>query len=339
MTDRAPRGGWRAHLPWAGRVVTLLLVAAAGWLLVRQLRHMDWDAVVAALRAFTPATLAVACALAFASHALYASYELVGRHLTRHGLPPRRVLLIGAVSYAFNLNLGTLVGGIAARLRLYTHAGLGVPQATQLIGISVLTNWLGYAALGGGLLLWHPPALPDDWAIGAAELRWLGPALVVLAAAYLVACAVAPGRRWAWRGHVLVTPSARIALLQVGLSMLNWATIATLVWWVMQRPVDWPSVATVFLIAAVAGVLVHVPAGLGVLEAVFLALLSHRVPPAQLLAGLIVHRVVYYLVPLAMAAPAMLWLERHPRSGTPAATPLTRSSRPGSRGARRVASR
>lgn len=336
MTERASRGDWRAHLPCAGRVVTLLLVGAAGWLLVRQLRLMDWHAVGTALRAFTPATLLVACALAAASHALYASYELIGRHLTGHTLPPRRVLLIGAVSYAFNLNLGTLVGGIAARLRLYTNAGLQLAQATQLIGISVLTNWLGYAVLAGALLLWQPPVLPDDWGVDATHLRWLGPGLIALALAYLVACAVAPGRRWSWRGHTLVTPSARIALLQIALSMLNWATIATLVWWVMQRPADWPSIATAFLIAAVAGVVVHVPAGLGVLEAVFLALLSHRVPPAQLLAGLIVHRVVYFLVPLAIAAPAMLWLERHPRPANAAAR-LTRSSGPAP--ARRAAPR
>lgn len=338
MTRAHERRGWRAHLPLAGRVVTLLLVVAAGWLLVRQLRDIEWPAVVAGLRAFTPATLAVAAALAFASHALYASVELIGRHLTQHTLPRRRVLLIGAVSYAFNLNLGSLVGGVAARLRLYTNAGLGLTRATQLIGISVVTNWLGYAALAGVLLTWRPPVLPQDWGLGAAELRWLGPALVALALAYLVACAVAPGRQWSWRGHVLVTPSARVAVLQLGVSMLNWATIATLVWWILQRPVDWPSVAMVFLVAAVAGVLVHVPAGLGVLEAVFLALLSHRVPAAQLLAGLIVYRVVYYLVPLAIAAPAMLWLERHPR-GAAGAAPVTGSRRAASPDAPRAAPR
>ena len=42
-----------------------------------------------------------------------------------------------------------------------------------------------------------------------------------------------------------------------------------------------PSVLGVLLVAAVAGVIAHVPAGLGVLEAVFIALLAHRVPQAR----------------------------------------------------------
>ena len=43
-----------------------------------------------------------------------------------------------------------------------------------------------------------------------------------------------------------------------------------------SRSVPYPTVLAVLLVAAVAGVITHVPAGLGVLEAVFVALLSHR---------------------------------------------------------------
>jgi uncharacterized membrane protein YbhN (UPF0104 family) len=57
----------------------------------------------------------------------------------------------------------------------------------------------------------------------------------------------------------------------------------------------------VLLVAAVAGVLTHVPAGLGVLEAVFVALLSHQMPTHALLAALVAYRVIYYLGPLVIA--------------------------------------
>lgn len=306
----------RERFPHAGRVVTVALIVLAAALLARQLRDIEWAAVGTALRAFTWPSLAVALGLAAASHALYASYELIGRHLTGHRLPARHVLTIGAASYAFNLNLGALVGGFAARLRFYLKAGLRAPQATQLIGVSIVTNWVGYLALAGTLLMLRPPALPPAWPLDGTELRWVGLGMVGFAAAYLGACVIAPNRRWQWHGHELTTPSARIALLQLVLSALNWLTIATLVWWVMERPVALADVATVFLLAAVAGVVVHVPAGLGVLEAVFLALLSHRVPAAQLLAGLIVHRAVYYLVPLAVAGVLTWRLERRQRAGS-----------------------
>jgi glycosyltransferase 2 family protein len=332
MTPPGDKPTWLARFPNAGRVLTVACIALAAWLLTQQLRDVEWASVGTALRAFTPFSLAVAFALAVASHVLYASYELIGRHLTQHGVPRLRTLTIGAVSYAFNLNLGTLIGGFATRYRLYANAGLDIPQTTQVIGVSVVTNWFGYCALAGTVLTAWPPALPPHWVLDGAQLRGLGLAMLALAGTYLAACTLAPNRRWEWRGHALTTPSARVALLQGLLSTLNWATIATLVWWVLGRPLEWPAVAAVFLLAAVAGVVVRVPAGLGVLEAVFLALLAHRVPAAQLLAGLIVHRVVYYFVPLTVGAALMLWLERdHRRSARD--QPVSAAREPRSRAA------
>jgi glycosyltransferase 2 family protein len=65
----------------------------------------------------------------------------------------------------------------------------------------------------------------------------------------------------------------------------------------------------VLLLAAVAGVITHVPAGLGVLEAVFVALLSHKMPQPAILAALVAYRVVYYLAPLCIAAVVYLVME------------------------------
>ena len=50
-----------------------------------------------------------------------------------------------------------------------------------------------------------------------------------------------------------------------------------------------------------AGVIAHVPAGLGVLEAVFVALLGGQVPTEPLLAALLAYRGLYYVAPLLAA--------------------------------------
>jgi uncharacterized membrane protein YbhN (UPF0104 family) len=47
-------------------------------------------------------------------------------------------------------------------------------------------------------------------------------------------------------------------------------------------------------------VLSHVPAGLGVLESMLLLLLPH-VPPEQLLAAVLMYRVIYEVIPLVIA--------------------------------------
>lgn len=293
-----------------GRWFGIGLFVVVALLLAHQGHQVDWAAVGSALRSYGAPTLLGAVALAALSHALFAGFDLIGRRLTRHRLATARVLAIGATAYAFTLNLGVLIGGFAMRYRLYAGAGLELAQIGQIIAVSITTNWFGYLGLAGALLSWRPPELPPGWFIDSAQLRWAGLVMLALAAAYLAACALAPRRAWRWRGHTLCTPSLREALLQLGLSSANWLVMATLMWLVLQRQVEFASVAAVLLIAAVAGLVVRVPAGLGVLEAVFVALLSPRVPVPTLLAALIVYRAIYYLAPLAVAGALMLHLRR-----------------------------
>jgi uncharacterized membrane protein YbhN (UPF0104 family) len=69
----------------------------------------------------------------------------------------------------------------------------------------------------------------------------------------------------------------------------------------------------VLLVAAVAGVIAHVPAGLGVLEGVFVAFLGPTLGHGQVLAALIAYRALYYLAPLSIAAIAYFVLEAKAR--------------------------
>jgi uncharacterized membrane protein YbhN (UPF0104 family) len=65
----------------------------------------------------------------------------------------------------------------------------------------------------------------------------------------------------------------------------------------------------VLLVGAIVGVFAHVPAGLGVFEFIFVALLSHRVPEARLLAALLGYRAIYYIVPTLIAGAMYLAFE------------------------------
>jgi len=56
----------------------------------------------------------------------------------------------------------------------------------------------------------------------------------------------------------------------------------------------------VYLASVLAGVLSHVPAGLGVLESMLL-LLMPQVPPEQLLAAVLTYRAIYEVIPLVIA--------------------------------------
>ena len=299
----------RSWYPAAKRALTIAFFAVVLVLVADHARTIDWGSVWTGLREYSLATLLLAAGLAAVSHALYCGYDLIGRHETGHRLSARKVVAIGFTCYAFNLNLGSLVGGVALRYRLYARFGLNAETITKVLALSLLTNWLGYCFVAGCVFLFAGLALPAGWELGSDGLRWLGAALLLVVAAYLCLCFLSRRREWSVRGHALQLPSGRLAALQLALSAANWMVIGGVIWVLLQHRIDYPSVLGVLLLAAVAGVIAHVPAGLGVLEAVFIALLSHRIPQAELLAALLAYRAIYYLLPLALASGVFVALE------------------------------
>jgi uncharacterized membrane protein YbhN (UPF0104 family) len=321
LASRAQRRKQRRRLteqPWwptARRVFTVLFLAGVLALVVYQARQVEWPSVLRTLRQYSPRVLLGAAALAALSHALYSGYDLIGRRQTGHRLPVRESVGTGFVSYAFNINLGSLVGGLAMRFRLYARLGLKADAIAEVLALSLITNWLGYLFIGGLVFALAPIALPPDWKLDSSGLRYAGFAMVLAAAAYVGLCFFSRRREWTVRGRRLSLPHGRLASLQLALSTANWAVMAGVVWVLLGRQIDYASVLTVLLIAAVAGVIAHVPAGLGVIEAVFVALLSHRVARHDLIAALLAYRAIYYLAPLALALPVFFALDAHGRKG------------------------
>jgi len=293
-------GGFKRVAPWGLAALVLVLVAG-------QARTVDWPAVWQSLKALSPARLAAAALLALVSYGLYAGFDLIGRRLTGHSLSAARTLGTAAISYAFNLNFGAWVGGLGLRLRLYSRWGLAVPTVLQIIAYSMATNWLGYLWVSGAVLLWTPPRLPTSWMSWMppeAGLRAAGLAMVAAVLAYLALCRFSRRRQLTWRTRTLALPSGRLAALQALAGGANWLLIGAIAWLVLGGRIDYPSVLGTMLLAAVAGVVTHVPANLGVLEAVVVATLGARLPAHELLAAMLAFRATYYLLPLAMALPA-----------------------------------
>ena len=320
--DRA-RTAW----PLVKRVLTVAFFGGVVWLLVSHARGIDWHEVWRSLQALPPSVLAVAAALAIASHTLISCFDLLGRRYTGHRLPVPTVMGVNAISYAFNLNLGSLVGGVAFRYRLYSRLGLSNGIITRVMSLSMLTNWLGYVLLSGVIFLLWPLELPEGWKIGNGALPYLGAALVAIALLYVGLCVRRPGHAWHIRGHALTVPGWRMALLQLVMSCANWLIMGAMVWTLLQGRIAYPEVVAVLLIAAIAGVITHVPAGLGVLEAVFVTLLAGQMPKGELLAALLAYRGMYYLVPLGLATVGYALMEARARKTVPEDGPLRTSPR------------
>ena len=303
----------KAWWPWFKRGATALFFIAVASLLVTQARTIDWTEVLASLQRYPLGTLAGAVALAVLSFTLYSCFDLLGRRYTSHALGAASVMLVTFVSYAFNLNLGSLVGGVAFRYRLYSRLGLRNGLITRVMTLSMLTNWTGYLLLGGLVFSLLPPTVPAHWKIDSAHLRFVGFALLGLACSYLARCAFSRRRTLSLRGHEIELPSLRMASLQLLMGAGNWLVMSGIVFTLLQQRVEFSAVVGVLLLAAIAGVITHIPAGLGVLEAVFVALLSHQLPRHEILAALVAYRLIYYLVPLAVASVVYFVMEAKAR--------------------------
>ncbi|MDN7142058.1 UPF0104 family protein [Pseudomonas sp. JQ170] len=298
------------HWQRARKVLTLGFFILVPVLLFSLLRNLDWQEVRHALVAYRWQTLALAVLISACSFALFSSFDLIGRRYTGHSLPARQVLPLAFVCYAFNLNLSAWVGAIALRYRLYSRLGLPVSTITRILSLGLVTNWLGYLILAGTLFVCGLPRLPAGLEIGSNGLRLIGALLLVVAVAYLLACRFARRRTWQVRGHEITLPSLRMAALQAVMGACNWALMALVVYSLLPDKVGYPTILAVLLISSIAGVITHIPAGLGVLETVFLTLLQGSFSKGTLLAALIGYRAVYFLLPLMVAGVVYLVLER-----------------------------
>jgi glycosyltransferase 2 family protein len=306
----------RIRLPVSDRTWKLLKRAAlAAWLIAVvalvfvQAREMDWPKVAVALRDFDPARFLAAGAFAVLACAAVAFFDLIGRNATGHNLPVPRVMLISFTGYFFSLNLGALIGGLAFRYRLYMPSGLPAMTISQIIGLSVVTNWSGYVLIAGAVLAYQPPALPESWGVGTGVLRGTGILLLAIAAGYLVLCAIRGGRCIRWKDSEFELPTLGIAAIQLGLSIASWSSIGAVITALLPGETSWFAVMPVLMMSAIAGIWSHVPGGLGVIEVVFLALLGHRLPDSEVLAAILVYRLLYYVAPFALAILAYAWLE------------------------------
>jgi phosphatidylglycerol lysyltransferase len=218
----------------------------------------------------------------------------------RHHLPYRRIALVSFVAYVFSHNVGlSFFGGGAVRFRMLSSWGLSAQQIARVVAFSLLTFWLGFLVVGGVVhTAWPLTSLP--WAHPTTS-RPIGLALLALLSVHV---AVVARRREPLHllGFQLELPSLPTTAVQLLLSSVDWLLAALVLYSLFPAApaVDFTPFLAAYLLAIVAGLVSHVPAGLGVFETVMLVLLRGRLPGDQILAAIVAYRIIYYVLPLAV---------------------------------------
>jgi uncharacterized membrane protein YbhN (UPF0104 family)/endonuclease/exonuclease/phosphatase family metal-dependent hydrolase len=298
----------------ARAAVTLAFFAVVVWLVGSELRTLDPHEILRALRRLSGWQLAAAFALTAVGYVIVACYDRLSARYAGVRLPTAVGLSIAFVSYAFNFNVGAMVGALAFRYRLYSRIGVDVKRIAAIAACSIATNWCGCLTVLGALLLADPWALVLRWELSPAAGRALGALALAPVAAYAIATKVrrTPIRI---RGNAYRLPELRFALAQIALGSAYWLLVP-LVLYALRPPdtaIPYAKIAVAYGLAALGGIIVRVPAGLGVIEAVFLELSHGRIGAAPILAMVFAWRAVFLLAPLVVAAIVLFVLESRGR--------------------------
>lgn len=295
--------------------VTLLLLGVVASLLTHVLRDVKFDDVWRLARALGPWSIAQAMLAAIMAYGALATYDLMATGSLALPITKTRIVATSFVSYAFNFNLGAVVGAIAMRLRLYGRSGVPHAKIVRVMGFCIATNWLGYLLVTGLVLTVAPLPALEPLALSAPNLVALGAGALGIVTAYTACCAarLKPRRLGRW---TLRFPPLRTAFMQLAAGSVFWLAAAATLYLLLPQGVEIPyvRVLTVYLVAAVVAAFAHLPAGLGVLEGAFVLLLAPDVTKEEVLAAVLAFRVVFYLVPLVLAGALYLAMEiRHAR--------------------------
>ena len=296
----------RSRVPWScvGVAISSLIVLITSVTLFRLLRDVEVDKVVATLQATHMPEVAIAAILVMASYGALTFYDFFAlRTIGRCNVPYRAAAFANFTSYTIGHSLGvTVVAAAVIRLRIYVSWGIGVADIAKIAFITGLTFWLGNAfMLGAGLLL-EPEAVRAIDELPVWVNRSIGLAALVVIATYLIWLLPRPRvvGRDKWQ---IVLPSARLTLLQIaiGAADLCLATLAMQTLLPGEPVIDFTALLVIFVAAMLLGLLSHAPGSLGVIEAMMLVGLP-QFPKEELLASLLVFRVLYFVIPLCFAA-------------------------------------
>jgi uncharacterized membrane protein YbhN (UPF0104 family) len=311
------RFGWK----WIGAVLSLVIIAAAAVVLYRTLHDLDLVDLLAALAATPPHRIVLAGLFVAAGYFTLTFYDLFAlRTIRRDDVAYRVAALAGFTSYSVGHNVGASVfTGGAVRYRIYSAHGLSAVEVAKICFIAGLTFWLGNATVLGLGIAYAPEA--------ASQIDQLPPWINRIFA-FAVLSILIGYVAWVWKTPRVVgrqnwevmLPNGPLTLLQMMIGIIDLACCAAAMYMLVPTEpyISFVTLAVIFVSATLLGFASHSPGGLGVFDAAMLVALW-QFDKEELLAGLLLFRLLYYIAPFASALIVLgtreLWLNVLARRG------------------------
>ncbi|QDT98525.1 bifunctional lysylphosphatidylglycerol flippase/synthetase MprF [Gimesia aquarii] len=288
-------------LHYLKKLAPLFVIAifmGAIWLLSKELKHYNIHEIRAAVSHIPTWRLWAAAGLTVFNYLILIGYDYLAIRAIQHPLPFSKISLASFTGFATSYNFGALLGGTSVRYRLYSAWGLSAVEILQLIIMLGTTYWVGVFALAGVVFIAQPFPIPDSLHLPFSNVQPLGYILLATAVCYTSLTLIRKSPI-VIKGIKIQLPKTGMTILQLTVSAADLVLVGMILYTILapDLSVGYVEFLGIFLMATVTVVLSHVPGGVGVFELVILTLVASQ-SSATILAGLLVFRVIYYLLPL-----------------------------------------
>jgi phosphatidylglycerol lysyltransferase len=283
---------------WVRRALPLAFLALVSVLAVHELRGLDIHAVRQALQALSLPQLLIVQLIAVTGVFAMTVYDWHAARALNIRLPLPTLMRNAWIANTFNNMIGLSgLAGSGIRMLLLTSERIDAGRAAAYSGLIMASVPVGLAVLCWPLLLAGGPGMNQlpipAWSVWVALGGF---------AAYLPVYLLAFTQGMFSRVLSGLPPQSGWSLLRlITFSTLDWLLAAAAAWVATElsgAAIPWPQFLSGFVLASALGILSLIPGGLGVFDTALVVLLAPFASgPEQVVSGVLLYRLCYYLVP------------------------------------------
>lgn len=303
----------KKYLDYLWPLIGIAAVGFSFWLLYREFQGNSVRDLWHAITVIPPHRFMLAILATAAAYWALAGYDGIAlRHL---GFGKQiswvYITLCSFTTYALSHNIGASVfSGGMVRYRAYSAKGLSAADVAVLVAFCSFTFALGMLTIGGVVFTFEPRLITQLLSVPEWTARMVGIGCLIFVGVYILGAALNL-KPLKIRNFTLAYPSLPIALRQLVIGPLEIMGAAAIVYFALPEAGN-PGffiVLGVFVAVFSAALISQAPGGLGIMELLFVKALPD-VPKLDVLAAIVVFRLFYLLIPLAISAVIVVLFER-----------------------------
>ncbi len=289
----------RAAFPY---VLAIGLFGFGLYAVSRLLADVDLSDVLAQVRATSVLVLVLASLATLGGYLCLVGYDWSGLRYIGKPLPVSVTITGGLMAYAFGNTIGlSAVSGGAVRYRIYSGFGLDAYDVAAVSTFAAVSYGVAATLVGLGAVAVFPEVVGNISPLPPSALRWAAIGLIL---GTVVPLMVAGARKGSLRlGRFTLRAPSLPVLLGQALFSIGDICLAALTLYLLLPSADmgFAPFLGIFAAATMAGILSHVPGGVGVFETVVLAALPRSIPVETAAAALLLFRLIYFVLPFVLA--------------------------------------